>query len=220
MKALQQDAVPYEFQVEKPVVLQSGTVMPKYPDILRQAGVEGEVLVSFVVDEQGSADAASFKVIRATHELFATAVKQALPAMRFVAAELGGKKVKQMVQQPFSFTLPGIEPKAGQQEEGAVFTEGKKLAYTVDRPQGAEASWEEKKSPPTLILRSARSRYPGSSPLLIVDGVIMTGDMKEIDPQTIESIEVVKGPAAVSTYGARAQNGVVQITTKSRRRVP
>jgi protein TonB len=32
-------------------------------------------------------------------------VKQALPAMRFVPAEVGGKKVKQLVQQPFSFAI-------------------------------------------------------------------------------------------------------------------
>ena len=98
----------FEYQVEKPVTAASGFTTPRYPEILRQAGVEGEALVSFVVDEGGSADASTFKVIRATHELFATAVRQALPQMRFVAAEVGGKKVKQLVQQPFRFTLPGV----------------------------------------------------------------------------------------------------------------
>src|SRR5688500_2156998 len=39
--------------------------------------------------------------------------------------------------------------------------------------------------------------------------------MQDINPQDIESIEVVKGAAAASTYGSRAQNGVIQITTKS-----
>jgi protein TonB len=78
---------------------------PQYPDILRQAGVEGEALVSFVVDTTGRADVASFKVIRATHELFATAVKNALPRMRFIPAEVGDRKVRQLVQQPFSFAI-------------------------------------------------------------------------------------------------------------------
>ena len=81
---------------------------PKYPDILREAGVEGEVLVSFVVDETGAADPASFKVIRSTHELFSTAVRKALPEMRFTPAEIGGKKVRQVVQAPFSFSLAGV----------------------------------------------------------------------------------------------------------------
>ena len=48
---------------------------------------------------------ASFKVIRTTHELFATAVKNALPRMRFIPAEVGDKKVRQLVQQPFSFAI-------------------------------------------------------------------------------------------------------------------
>jgi protein TonB len=102
---VKEDQPYFEFQVEKPVAPIPGTGNPKYPDILRQAGVEGDVLVTFVVDTSGRADPSTFKVIRATHELFANAVKQALPAMRFTAAEVAGKKVKQLVQQPFSFTI-------------------------------------------------------------------------------------------------------------------
>ena len=95
----------FEFQVEKPVMQAPNSPTPQYPDILRQAGVEGEALVSFVVDTSGRADPASFKVIRTTHELFATAVKNALPRMRFIPAEVGDKKVRQLVQQPFSFAI-------------------------------------------------------------------------------------------------------------------
>ena len=68
-----------------------------------EAGVEDPV--SFVVDTTGRADIASFKVIRTSHELFATAVKNALPRMRFIPAEVGDKKVRQLVQQPFSFAI-------------------------------------------------------------------------------------------------------------------
>jgi len=60
---------------------------------------------TFVVDTTGRADVASFKVIRTTHELFATAVKNALPRMRFIPAEVGDRKVRQLVQQPFSFAI-------------------------------------------------------------------------------------------------------------------
>ena len=104
-KAVREDNTYFEFQVEKPVMQAPGSPTPAYPDILRQAGVEGEALVSFVVDTTGRADVASFKVIRTTHELFATAVKNALPRMRFIPAEVGDKKVRQLVQQPFSFAI-------------------------------------------------------------------------------------------------------------------
>ena len=103
--AVREDNTYFEFQVEKPVMQAPNSPTPQYPDILRQAGVEGEALVSFVVDTSGRADVASFKVIRTTHELFATAVKNALPRMRFIPAEVGDKKVKQLVQQPFSFAI-------------------------------------------------------------------------------------------------------------------
>ena len=67
--------------------------------------IEGDVLATFVVDTTGRADPASFKVLRATHQLFERAVRDALPRMRFVPAEVGGRKVRQLVQQPFSFAI-------------------------------------------------------------------------------------------------------------------
>ena len=71
---------------------------------------------------------------------------------------------------------------------------------------------------PSVILRgptaiSAGGR--GQDPLFIVDGVILNGPLPTINPQDIETVEVVKGAAAASLYGARAGNGVIQITTKS-----
>lgn len=103
---VKQDDQPYfEFQVEKPVVPAPGSSSPRYPDILRQAGVEGEVLAQFVVDTTGHAETGSFKVLRSSHDLFAQAVKSALPGMRFIPAEVGGKRVKQLVQQPFTFAI-------------------------------------------------------------------------------------------------------------------
>lgn len=95
----------YEFQVEKPVSQIPGTGSPRYPDALRSSGVEGEVQAQFVVNEDGRAETSTFKVLKATNDLFASAVRTALPNMRFYAAEVGGKKVKQLVQQSFQFRL-------------------------------------------------------------------------------------------------------------------
>ena len=99
------DQAYFDFQVEKPVAPIPGTGAPRYPDILRSAGVEGEVLAQFVVDTLGRVDISSYKVIRTSHELFAASLRAALPAMRFMPAEVGGRKVKQLVQQPFVFAL-------------------------------------------------------------------------------------------------------------------
>ncbi len=95
----------FEFQVEKPVVPAPGGCQPRYPDMLRSANVEGEVLAQFVVDTTGRADMSTFKVLKSSHDLFTNSVRAALPNMRFYAAEIGGRKVKQLVQMPFQFTL-------------------------------------------------------------------------------------------------------------------
>jgi protein TonB len=95
----------FEFQVEKQVTPDPRNAPPRYPDMLRSANVEGEVLAQFVVDTTGRADMSTFKILKSTHDLFTNAVKAALPNMRFFPAEVGGKHVKQLVQMPFQFNL-------------------------------------------------------------------------------------------------------------------
>lgn len=68
----------FEFEVDKPVSQAPNSAVPAYPDILRQAGVEGDALVSFVVDTTGRVDLTTFKVIRTTHDLFATADRKSV----------------------------------------------------------------------------------------------------------------------------------------------
>src|ERR1051325_1618497 len=78
-------------------------------------------------------------------------------------------------------------------------------------------------SQPSVLLRgptSINATGRGQDPLYIVDGVIINGALPDINPQDIERIEVVKGAAGASLYGARAGNGVVNITTKSGRGTP
>jgi protein TonB len=95
----------FEFQVEKQVAMVPGQSVLVYPEQLRSANVEGEVLAQFVVDENGRYEPGTFKVLKSTNEQFTNAVKNALPRMKFYPAEVGGRKVKQLVQQPFTFSL-------------------------------------------------------------------------------------------------------------------
>ena len=95
----------YEFQVEKAVSPRSANPAPRYPDLLRAANVEGEVLAEFVLDTTGHPNMDTFKVLKSTHDEFTNAVRNALPNMIFDPAEVGGKKVKQLVQMPFQFSL-------------------------------------------------------------------------------------------------------------------
>lgn len=95
----------FEFQVEKPAQSLPNNPSPRYPDILRQGGVEGRVIAQFTVDTTGRAEMNSFKVIESSHDLFTAAVRNVLPNMRFIPAEVGGRKVRQLVQQPFVFGI-------------------------------------------------------------------------------------------------------------------
>lgn len=95
----------YAYQVEKQVESRAGNPPPQYPDVLRSSNLTGEVLAQFVVDTTGRADMSSFKAITSTHPLFTKAVEDVLKRYRFTPAEIGGKKVAQLVQQNFQFTL-------------------------------------------------------------------------------------------------------------------
>jgi TonB family protein len=92
--------------VDKPARPAPGSPTPKYPNLLKITGVEGEVVVEFVVDTTGLADVSTFKVVTTTHGMFADAYRNALPKMRFLPAENGGKKVKQLLRQSYVFKIP------------------------------------------------------------------------------------------------------------------
>ena len=96
----------FEFQVEKPVLAKDGNPLPRYPEILSTSNVEGEVLVQFVVDTLGRAEMSTFKILKASNDLFGQEVKRVLPYYKFFAAEAGGHKVQQFVQLPFTFAKP------------------------------------------------------------------------------------------------------------------
>ena len=78
---------------------------PRYPELLRQSGSSGQVVVRFVVDTLGRAELGELVVVEATHPLFASAVKSALLDYRFTPGEAGRRKVRTLVQVPFTFTL-------------------------------------------------------------------------------------------------------------------
>ena len=80
-------------------------VPPRYPERLRQAGVDGNVLVKFVVDTLGRVDMGSIEVLRSSHDLFAIAVRESLGKMRFNPAVAGRRKIPATAMMPFQFTL-------------------------------------------------------------------------------------------------------------------
>jgi protein TonB len=78
---------------------------PRYPSRMRQRGIETNFVVYFVVDTSGLVDTATVELPSSVETDFTTAVSEVLTTWRFVPAELGGRRVRQRVLQPFSFLL-------------------------------------------------------------------------------------------------------------------
>lgn len=63
-----------------------------------------------------------------------------------------------------------------------------------------------------ILLRGSRSIYGDNSPLFIIDG--LPGSMDDVNPNDIESVDVLKDASSTAIYGSAGANGVVIITTK------
>ena len=66
-----------------------------------------------------------------------------------------------------------------------------------------------------LRVRGVSSINASSDPLIVVDGVPQSMLLKDINPDDVESIEILKDAASAAIYGSRASNGVILVTTKS-----
>lgn len=64
-----------------------------------------------------------------------------------------------------------------------------------------------------IRIRGANSIQGGNNPLIVIDG-FQGGDLSILNPQDIESIEILKDASATAIYGSRGANGVVLVTTK------
>jgi TonB family protein len=99
------DSIHLEVDVDSAVQRYAWSAAPQYPlELLRQE-IQGNAFVIYVVDTSGTADSSSLQVVNATHKEFVDAVREALPKMRFRPAILAGHKVRQLVQQNFSFKI-------------------------------------------------------------------------------------------------------------------
>ncbi|HUF25821.1 MAG TPA: energy transducer TonB [Gemmatimonadaceae bacterium] len=90
---------------ERGAVALPGNPRPRYPDVLRAAAIEGRVLIEGVIDTTGALEPASIRVVRADHPLFEAAVRAVLPRLRFVPAEVEGRRVRMSVGIPFEFRI-------------------------------------------------------------------------------------------------------------------
>ena len=85
---------------------------------------------------------------------------------------------------------------------------GKVAGARVSMSSGRPGSGQQ------IQLRTDNNLGAGSSPLILMDGIIINTSLADINVDDIESMEVVRGAAASALYGSRAANGVIAIISK------
>ena len=70
---------------------------------------------------------------------------------------------------------------------------------------------------PKIQIRAASSISGDSNPLVVVDGYPISGSLVTVNPNDIESLEVLKDASSAAIYGSRGANGVILVTTKKGR---
>ena len=66
----------------------------------------------------------------------------------------------------------------------------------------------------SIMIRGRNSILASNDPLIVVDGIPYGGSLSDINPNDVQSIEILKDASAAAIYGSRGSNGVILITTK------
>ena len=77
----------------------------RYPEMLKQAGFEGDVMLDFVIDTTGHVEPRSIRVVSSPHPLFEAAARDAILGSVYRPAQVSGGLVRARVQQALSFTI-------------------------------------------------------------------------------------------------------------------
>lgn len=154
--------------------------------------------VGYILKEEPLGSQTEFKVNlqpdnKTLGEVIVTGVATGTPKKKlgFAVEKIDAQKLQQ---------VPGTDPAAALQ--------GKVAGVKITKTSGAPGSESD------IQLRGVKTIFGSSNPLVIVDGILTTGGLADINVQDIESMEILKGAAASSLYGSRAANGVISIITK------
>jgi TonB family protein len=181
----------------------------KYPKAARDNNVQGRVIITFVVEKDGSLS--NMKVVRGIGsgcDEEAVRVLSISPAWK--PGIQNGKPVKVQYSVPISFSLADGKPaKPGENKTGAV--------ETGSRANTASFAGQLRKDSSRNTFSIRDDSDPGAQPLYIIDGVTQAKSfiLKTVKPDDIESISVLKDKSATAIYGNKAVNGVILITTKA-----
>ncbi len=90
---------------EKPALLSAPQLV--YPELLRQAGIQGRVLVRAIIDTMGRAEPNSVTILQSPNPGFDRSVKDYVLKTMFRPARIHGRAVRVLIQMPIAFALNG-----------------------------------------------------------------------------------------------------------------
>ena len=188
----------------------------RYPADAEKAGVQGRVITTFVVEKDGSiSNAKVLKSIDPSLDAEALRVVNGMP--KWIPGKQNGEAIRIKYTVPVSFRLQSASgtnnyaAKIKDDDDIKVYEGTVKLNETVVVGYGDKPKASDKES--RAVVRSVNTS--GKEPYIIVDGSpIVNSKLKEINPETIERMEVLKSQEAVEKYGEKAKDGVILITTK------
>lgn len=168
----------------------------KYPKAAREKGIEGRVICSFIVEPSGSLS--NITVVKGVSpDMDEESVRVLKLSPKWIPGMEHGEKVRVQYAIPISYTLEDSKKPAK--------SSGNKLGSVQDTAAIHKGS---------LI---ADNVVTGSKPLYVLDNkIIAESKFKLIDPNNIESINVLKDKEATTLWGDKGKNGVVLINTKKR----
>ncbi|MBR6881792.1 MAG: TonB family protein, partial [Bacteroidales bacterium] len=185
-------SVPFQLVEQKPT-FQGGTAAEfsqwvnanlKYPQTAKDAGVQGRVTLQFTVYPDGSVR--DTKVLRGAHpDLDAEALRVVSASPNWTPGYVKGEPVKVTYTFPVIFRLNGDK---NEQKTASIRVTG-------------EAN--------DVFIRGALA----DSVLFVLDGKPVPS-RKDIDLETIESIQVLKDEKAIEKYGEKGRYGVIEFTSK------
>ncbi|WP_345954456.1 TonB family protein [Mucilaginibacter sp. PAMB04168] len=187
--------------------------MIRYPAGAREHNQKGRVIVTFVVEQDGSLS--DVKAINNPGNGLAEEAVRAISASpKWVAGEQNGRKVRVQYTVPVVFTTDeGINE--------AIDTEkASRTTFNMIRNVRFKPTGENDTSKATkkmlVTFRYNERTAAGEKPLIYIDGKEMPPGtlLTKLDTKNIESINVLKDEAATRLYGEKSKDGVVVITTK------
>lgn len=200
----------------------------QYPSEAYKEGIQGKIIVSFTVNEQG--DIRYPKIAKGIgFGLDEEALRLVLKMPRWEPGIQGGEPIAVQYNLPITFQIDKDKRQGNLINKSKPDADSERYPapdLTIGRDIAVGAKSEDWSVRQIIVPATALDSKPGfpnttisleSKPLFIIDGKIDEGlDLKKMKPDSIQSISVLKGEAATSAYGSKGRNGVILIQTKKK----